>query len=110
MKIPLGLTTLVIGLTMAGCTTSPYGGSRNNTVNRTLVGVGAGTAVGAAAGAALGGGVLEGAVVGAVAGGAIGAVSGSLRPKPRVFYRDTNGSCYYVDDQGRSVYDREASC
>lgn len=77
----------------------------------TLRGAGRGAAIGAAGGAAVGavvGGVnpIEGAVAGAVAGGAVGAVTA----KDRRWSRDDQGYCYYINDRGDRVYDRDRSC
>jgi hypothetical protein len=98
------ITSAAVALSLAGCATSPLGSGRNNTVNRTLVGVGAGTAIGAAAGG------LSGAVIGAVAGGAVGAVTKLPRTKGRVYRRDTTGACYYLDRKGRPVYEQKVRC
>ena len=77
----------------------------------TLRGAGRGAAIGAAGGAAVGavvGGVnpIEGAVAGAVAGAAVGAVTA----KDHRWVRDDQGYCYYVNDRGDRVYDRDKSC
>ena len=49
------------------------------------------------------------AVEGAVAGGIAGAVLGAV-VNGRQYYRDTRGSCYYVDQYGRPVYDYNVRC
>ena len=48
---------------------------------------------------------MEGAVAGAVLGGVLGAVINN-----RQYYRDTRGYCYYVDSQGRPIYDYNTRC
>ena len=99
---------LLIALALSACSSGPYG--RNSTVNGTLAGAAAGAAVGAVAGSQTGGGAFGGAVVGAVAGGALGAVVGIPSAEPQVYYRDTRGACYYLDRDGRPVYNRRARC
>lgn len=69
-----------------------------------------GAAVGAAGGAVLGAVVpgvstVEGAVIGGIAGAVLGAVVNG-----RQYYRDTRGYCYYVDSQGRPIYDYNTRC
>lgn len=102
-------------LSLGACaTTDPYGYDPYGYDNRNSGQLGqaaTGAAIGAAAGAGLGavvGGVspVEGAVAGAVAGGVIGAVSGNNQR----WVRDTRGYCYYVDAQGRAVYDYNRRC
>ena len=97
-------------ISLSACATSPYGASKDNALNRTLVGAAAGAALGGAVGAAAGGGAFEGAAAGAVLGGVVGGVSKSVLPQGRKLYRDTRGYCYYVDEQGRTVYDYNARC
>ena len=46
-----------------------------------------------------------GAAAGAVLGGVLGAVINN-----RQYYRDTRGYCYYVDQQGRPIYDYNTRC
>jgi len=110
MKAPVSMTIAAAGLAITGCATSPYSSSHNNAANRAVLGAAAGAAVGALGGSALGGGAFEGAVTGAVAGGALGAVMKPPTGERRVYYRDTRGYCYYVDRQGRPVYDYEVRC
>lgn len=94
-------------LALSACATDPKTG-RNALVNRTLVGAGAGAALGALAGQAAGGRAFEGAVVGSVVGGVVGGV---LPPAGnRTYYRDTKGSCYYVDSKGRPRYVQNTRC
>ena len=110
MRTPIWMTAATAGLALAGCATSPYGASRNNAANRTIIGAGGGAALGAVAGAVTGGGALEGAVIGAVAGGALGAVVNPKAGNGRVYRRGTQGYCYYVDRDGKVIYDYEARC
>lgn len=98
------------GLAVAGCATNPYGdpyyGQRDDTTRRAATGAAIGGAAGAIGGAVLPGvSTTEGAIAGAVLGGVAGAVI-----KGRQYYRDTRGYCYYVDQQGRPVYDYNVRC
>lgn len=110
MRAPIWMTAMTAGLALAGCATNPYGASRNNAANRTIVGAGGGAALGAAVGAATGTGALGGAVIGAVAGGALGAAVNPGGSGERVYRRGTEGVCYYVDRNGNVIYDRNATC
>ena len=106
-----------IGVT--GCATTPqYGyndpyynnGYNNQYRNPQGANVVGGAAVGAATGA-IAGAVLPGlrpgtgAVAGAVLGGVLGAMINN-----RQYYRDTRGYCYYVDQNGRPIYDYNTRC
>jgi hypothetical protein len=80
---------LAASFAVSACATNPYGyndpygGGNNDQARR------------AATGAA--GGAVAGAVLGAVVNG-------------RQYYRDTRGYCYYVDQQGRPIYDYNTRC
>jgi uncharacterized protein YcfJ len=99
-------------LAMTACaSTDRYGYSDNN--NNRLERAGTGAAIGAAAGAGVGAVVdgvspVEGAVAGAVVGGVVGAVTDNNGD--RRWYRDDRNNCYYLDRDGRRVYDRGARC
>lgn len=101
-------------IAVTGCATNPYGynndpyyGQRNTGATQRAA---TGAAVGAGAGAAIGA-VIPGVstVEGAIAGGLAGAVLGSVI-RGRQYYRDTRGSCYYVDQYGRPVYNYNVRC
>jgi hypothetical protein len=66
--------------------------------------VAAGAAVGGVAGA-IATRSVGGAVAGAVLGGVLGAVVNG-----RQYYRDTRGTCYYVDQWGQPHYDYGTRC
>src|SRR3712207_4834598 len=90
-------------LSLAGCATT---GAQNHRTGTAVAGAGIGGAAGAIAGSALPGiGTAAGAVAGATLGGIIGNVIGG-----RQYYRDTQGYCYYVDQYGRPVYNRNVRC
>ena len=97
-------------LPLSACATDPYGNDRYGSGNSQ----GRNVATGAVGGAVLGG--VAGAVIpgvstveGAIAGGIIGAVLGAV-VNNRQYYRDTQGYCYYVDQYGRPIYDRNVRC
>ncbi len=105
---------LAAGIAVTGCATNnpygyndPYYGSNNSgQAGRAATGAAAGGVAGAVAGAIIPGvSTIEGAVAGAVLGGVLGAVV-----KGRQYYRDTRGYCYYVDSQGRPIYDYNTRC
>ena len=121
MRMKLMTVVLATGLSLGGCATNRYGyndGYRDN--DRQLGRAAAGAAIGAAAGAGLGAvvdGVSpgQGAIVGAIAGGAIGAATSSDdrdrgRYSDRYWYQDERGYCYYLDRDGRRIYDRSGRC
>ena len=96
-------------LTLGACATNdPYGYNYNNSqVSKSATGAAIGAAVGAGVGAVVGGvSPVQGAVAGAVAGGVIGAVTSN----DRRWVRDSRGACYYVDAQGRAIYDYNRTC
>jgi hypothetical protein len=105
----LGLTAAVAAsVAVSGCaTTNPYGYNANRTSDGQVAG---GAAVGAGLGA-VAGAILPGLkpVTGAIAGGIAGAVLGATI-NGRQYYRDTQGYCYYVDQYGRPVYNRNVRC
>lgn len=90
-------------LALAGCAAGP--GGVNNAANRALTGAAAGAAIGGVAGSVLGNDALGGAALGALLGGAAGAAV-----NPKIFHRDTRGYCYYVDAEGRRIYDYSRTC
>ncbi len=100
---------LAASVAVTGCATNPYGYQDpyyQGQQNRAVRGAAAGGAAGAVIGAVVPGvSTVEGAVAGAVLGGVLGAVING-----RQYYRDTRGYCYYVDAQGRPVYDYNARC
>lgn len=96
-------------LPLSACATDPYGNDRYRSSSQ-----GSRAATGALGGAVLGG--VAGAVIpgvstveGAIAGGVLGAVLGAV-VNNRQYYRDTQGYCYYVDQYGRPIYDRNVRC
>lgn len=100
---------LAAGISVTGCATTgdPYSNDgRSNTATRAATGGAIGAAVGAGIGAVVPG---VSTVGGAVAGGIAGAVLGAV-VNGRQYYRDTRGYCYYVDNQGRPIYDYNARC
>jgi hypothetical protein len=104
----LGLTAAIAAsVAVSGCaTTDPYGYNNRASDSQVAGGAAVGAGLGAIAGA-----VLPGVkpVTGAIAGGIAGAVLGA-RVNNRQYYRDTQGYCYYVDQYGRPVYDRNVRC
>jgi hypothetical protein len=129
--------TLAAGVSLGGCATSDrygygydrydrYGdryGSNRDQLGRTAAGAGIGAAAGAAIGAAIPGvSAGEGAAVGALGGAIVGATS-SNRDRyddryndrggyvsDRRWYRDDRGSCFFVDRDGRRIYDYNVRC
>lgn len=100
-------------LPLSACATNPYGNQgyndpyRSNNQGRN-VGTGAvgGAVLGGVAGAIIPGvSTVEGAIAGGIAGAVLGAVVNN-----RQYYRDTQGYCYYVDQYGRPIYDRNVRC
>jgi hypothetical protein len=103
---PVILTALVASsVAVSGCATDRYG-YRDTQTERAVKG----GAIGAAGGAVLGA-VLPGVnpVTGAVVGGIAGAVLGAV-VNGRQYYRDTRGYCYYVDRDGRPIYNYDVRC
>ena len=108
MKHAALAAVLMAGVTVTGCATTgdPYYDGRNNTAGRAATGAAVGAAVGAGVGAVVPGvSAVEGAVAGGIAGAVLGAVING-----RQYYRDTRGYCYYVDRDGRPIYDYNARC
>lgn len=102
---PYLMVVLAGSLAASGCA------DRVGTVNSAARGTAIGTGVGAIAGGVIGGGAggaLAGAAVGAAAGGAVGVLL--EKRQPRAYYRDTRGYCYYLDRDGKTVYDDKAMC
>jgi hypothetical protein len=104
---------LAASFAVSACATNPYGyndpyygGGNNDQARRAATGAAIGGAEGAVAGAVIPGvSPVGGAVAGAVLGGVLGAVVNN-----RQYYRDTRGYCYYVDQQGRPIYDYNTRC
>ena len=97
-------------LSLSACATNPYGYNDPYRSNSQGSRAATGAAIGAAGGAVLGAVVpgvstVEGAIAGGIAGAVLGAVVNN-----RQYYRDTRGSCYYVDQYGRPVYDYNTRC
>ena len=112
MKKALLAAVLASGVTVTGCATNPYYGNdpyydgRSSQAGRAATGAAVGAAVGAGIGAVVPGvSTVEGAVAGGIAGAVLGAVVNG-----RQYYRDTRGYCYYVDQNGRPIYDYNARC
>ena len=105
---------LAASFAVSACATNPYGynndpyygGGNNDQARRAATGAAGGAVAGAVLGAVVPGvSTVEGAVAGAVLGGVLGAVVNG-----RQYYRDTRGYCYYVDQQGRPIYDYNTRC
>ena len=103
-------------LPLSACATNPYGyndgyndpyrSSSNSQGRNVATGAVGGAVLGGVAGAIIPGvSTVEGAIVGGIAGAVIGAVVNN-----RQYYRDTRGSCYYVDQYGRPMYDYNVRC
>ena len=98
-------------LPLSACATNPNGyndGYNNSNSQARRAGTGAvgGAILGGVAGAIIPGvSTVEGAIVGGIAGAVLGAVVNN-----RQYYRDTQGYCYYVDQYGRPMYDRNVRC
>jgi uncharacterized protein YcfJ len=102
------LTTLLAVPLLSACATDPYG--NHDVGTRTMGGALIGGAVGALAGGAMASSPVVGAAAGMVAGGAIGAATSSVHTPRRQYYRDTRGYCYYIDQSGQPVYERNVTC
>lgn len=106
------MTALVASsMSLGACATTGYNDPYYNDGRSSTAGRAAtGAAVGAVAGGVLGA-VVPGVstVGGAVAGGVAGAVLGAVINN-RQYYRDTRGYCYYVDGNGRPIYDNSVRC
>jgi uncharacterized protein YcfJ len=103
---------LAASFAVSACATNPYGyndpygGGNSDQARRAATGAAGGAVAGAVLGAVVPGvSTVEGAVAGAVLGGVLGAVVNG-----RQYYRDTRGYCYYVDQQGRPIYDYNTRC
>ena len=108
MKRAMMTAVVAVGLGVTGCATNGYGdtyyGNRDN--SRVATGAAVGAAVGAGVGAVVPGvSTVQGAIAGGVAGAVLGAVI-----RGRQYYRDTRGACYYVDRDGRPIYDYNTRC
>ena len=115
----LAFAAALASVSVAGCATYPnqygYDPYYNNGYNQPYGNRQAGNAVAGAAVGAVGGAIAgsvipgvstgEGAIAGAVLGGVLGAVVNN-----RQYYRDTRGSCYYVDQYGQPRYDYNVRC
>ena len=109
-----GITAaLAASVAVTGCaTTNPgyndpyYNGGQGANASGAVQGATAGAVAGGVLGAVVPGvSTVEGAIAGAVLGGVLGAVRNG-----RQYYRDTRGYCYYVDQQGRPIYDYNTRC
>ena len=109
MKHAAFAAVLIAGVSVSGCATNRYDdgyNTRSGTAERAVTGGAIGAAVGAGVGAVVGGvSPVEGAIAGGIAGAVLGAVVNG-----RQYYRDTRGYCYYVDQNGRPIYDYNARC
>jgi uncharacterized membrane protein len=84
----------------------PYRSGGSSQGSRAATGAVGGAILGGVAGAVIPGvSTVEGAIAGGIAGAVLGAVVNN-----RQYYRDTQGSCYYVDQYGRPIYDRNVRC
>lgn len=105
------LTTAVASiLTLSACATNPNGYNdpyrSSSQGSRAATGAVGGAILGGVAGAIIPGvSTVEGAIAGGIAGAVLGAVVNN-----RQYYRDTQGYCYYVDQYGRPIYDRNVRC
>ena len=110
MKKALMAAALITGVSVSGCATNRYSDPYYNGGQTQAGRAATGAAVGALGGAAVGA-ILPGVspVGGAIAGGIAGAVLGAVI-NGRQYYRDTRGTCYYVDQYGRPIYDYNARC
>ncbi len=106
------LTAVVASiLPLSACATDPYGyndpyRSGSSQGNRAATGAVGGAVLGGVIGAVVPGvSTVEGAIAGGIAGAVLGAVVNN-----RQYYRDTQGYCYYVDQYGRPIYDRNVRC
>ncbi len=108
----LALTSaLAATLTLSACATNPYGYNDPYNGNRSSDSrVGSGAALGGVAGA-VAGAVIPGVnpITGAIAGAVLGGVAAAVINN-RQYYRDTRGACYYVDRNGRPIYDYNTRC
>ncbi|HEV8408698.1 MAG TPA: hypothetical protein VGQ34_12275 [Sphingomicrobium sp.] len=103
MKRLLISAAAVGSLTLGGCATTP---AYDHTVASTATGAAIGAGAGALAGSVLPGiGTATGAVAGAVLGGVAGAIIGGHQ-----YYRDTQGYCYFVDQNGQPHYAYNVRC
>jgi uncharacterized protein YcfJ len=105
-KILLSLFALPL---LGGCATDPYTG-RPDSGSHILGGALIGAAAGALAGQSLGGNAIAGAAAGMAVGGAVGAATMPSGTPRRVYYRDTRGYCYYIDQTGQPRYDYSVKC
>ena len=113
----LAIAAALASVSVAGCATYPnqYGydpyynrgyQNPNSQAGNAVAGAAIGAAGGAIAGSVIPGvSTGEGAIAGAILGGVLGAVVNN-----RQYYRDTRGSCYYVDQYGQPHYDYQVRC
>ncbi|MCY7271217.1 MAG: hypothetical protein LH485_04070 [Sphingomonas bacterium] len=104
------LTAVVASiLPLSACATDGYGNDpyrSNSQGSRVATGAVGGAVLGGVIGAVVPGvSTVEGAIAGGIAGAVLGAVVNN-----RQYYRDTQGYCYYVDQYGRPIYDRNVRC
>ncbi len=112
MKKFILAATVASILPLSACATDPYGyndpyrSGRTSQGERAATGAVGGAILGGVAGAVIPGvSTVEGAIAGGIAGAVLGAVVNN-----RQYYRDTQGYCYYVDQYGRPIYNREVRC
>ena len=115
----IAVAAALASVSLAGCATYPnqygydpyYNNGYNQPYGNRQAGNAATGALGGAAAGAIAGAVIpgvstvEGAIAGAVLGGVLGAVVNN-----RQYYRDTRGTCYYVDQYGQPHYDYQVRC
>lgn len=114
MKKFILAATVASILPLSACATDGYGNDRygnggygsNNQGRNAATGAVGGAILGGVAGAVIPGvSTVEGAIAGGIAGAVLGAVVNN-----RQYYRDTQGYCYYVDQYGRPIYNRDVRC
>ena len=115
MKNFILAAAVATALPLSACATNPYANNGyndpyqsngSNQGRRAVAGGVGGAILGGVAGAVIPGvSTVEGAIAGGIAGAVLGAVVNN-----RQYYRDTQGYCYYVDQNGRPIYDRNVRC
>ena len=109
MKKMILTAAIATALPFSACATNPNGYNdpyRSSQTGRAATGAVGGAILCGVAGAVIPGvSTVEGAIAGGIAGAVIGAVV-----KGKQYYRATQGYCYYVDQYGRPVYNRNVRC
>jgi uncharacterized protein YcfJ len=112
MKHRLAFSAVLL-LPLSACATTgeeaAYGLYRGGTL-----GAATGAIIGVATGQGMGKGALAGALLGGAVGAAVAAQDGA-EDQGRVvngvqYYRDTQGRCYYIDQDGTPVYNTAVRC